>query len=262
MDIGVSLACFYPEHPEAALDHLPKIGANLSELFINTISEMTPEYIENFAEKAQQQGVQIYSLHPFTSAIENYLFFSPYDRRMADAADFYERYFIAAARLGARVVQMHGDKGSCLHDIDRFAAGIEEISRRAARHGIILAQENVYMNSVNHPEFIYQLRRKLGEGAVKFTLDLKQAYKGGQDIFAVCEAMGRDIVNFHINDFDKEHICMLPGEGTVEYPKLFEKLKAQGYTGPAIIEVYSDNYSSLDQLEKSFRFLTNFADCK
>lgn len=255
MQIGISLACFYPEHPEQTLAKLDSLNTKVTEFFVNTVSELQPAFLEQMASLAAERGIQIYSLHPFTSAIENYLFFSPYDRRMADAADFYERYFAAAEFLGARVVQMHGDKGGGKLDLDTYAFGIEEITKRAARHGIILAQENVFYNSVNCPEYVYKLRRKLGEGGIKFTFDIKQAHKGGQDPFAVCEAMGEDIVNFHVNDFDEDHICMLPGRGEMDYSRLFKLLSAQGYGGPALIEVYSNNFESDSDLVQSKKFL-------
>ena len=33
--------------------------------------------------------------------------------------------------------------------------------------------------------------------------------------------MGKNIVNFHINDKDKDNICLLPGKGNVNYIKIF-----------------------------------------
>ena len=96
MEVGISLACFYPEHPEDVIEKAKSLGFKTAELFINTYSELSDEYIESFKYKCNSSGVQIYSLHPFTSAIENYMFFSPYDRRIEDSVKLYDKYCIDA----------------------------------------------------------------------------------------------------------------------------------------------------------------------
>ena len=80
MKIGISLACFYPMHPEDTVERVSKLGFDTAELFINTFSELDDGYIDTFKKLCDNNNINIYSIHPFTSALENYLFFSPYDR--------------------------------------------------------------------------------------------------------------------------------------------------------------------------------------
>ena len=153
------------------------------------------------------------------------------------------------------MINVHGDRGMGLKDLDKYIKCYDPLLKLGDKYGVVFSSENVFYNSVNHPEFIYRLRQRIGFGTMKFTFDIKQANKGGADPLEVLEAMGTDVVNFHINDYDSEHICMLPGEGTVDYVKIFETLNNVGYNGPALIEVYSDNYTDFSQIENSKRYL-------
>jgi len=254
VEIGVSLACFYPRHPEDMIDTACGLGFGVSELFINTYSELQDDYIRKFEKKSSTAGLRIHSVHPFTSAIENYMFFSRYDRRVEDAKALYAKYCTAAKFLGAGVINMHGDRGLALTDIDEYIECLKPLAELSDKYGVCIAHENVFFNSINHPDIVSKLKSRLGD-TVKFTFDIKQAHKGGSDPYELCRAMGGNIVNFHINDYDDEHICMLPGDGIVDYTKIFSILNENGYSGPAIIEVYSSNYENLQEIASSAQFL-------
>lgn len=251
----MSLACFYPMEPELAVDEAAKLGIEVGEVFLNTISELDESYLYMLREKCDRNGIRIHSLHPFTSALENYLFFSRYPRRIADSIVLYERYAKAAKILGASVVNIHGDRGLGLEDIESYVNCIAPLMKLQEKTGVCFSMENVYYNSVNHPEFAYRLRQAVPE--VCFTLDIKQAFKGGQDAYHLAEAMGDRIVNFHINDRDAEHICLLPGQGSVDYGRMGRILKDSNYQGPALIEVYRHNFKDLHEIAEAKSFLEN-----
>ncbi len=254
MEIGISLACFYPEHPETVVSRVAEMGFKTAELFINTISETKPEYISEISKECEKHNIEIYSVHPFTSALENYMFFSPYDRRVEDSKKLYERYCEVACFLGAKVINIHGDRGIGLKDFDLYCNCLLPFFELSEKYDVKFAHENVFFNSVNHPEFTQKLCERFGED-IKFTFDIKQANKGGSVPIEVCEAMGKNIVNFHINDYDEDNICLLPGEGITDYKSIFNVLKKNDYTGPAIIEVYRNNFTDTDQIIKSRDYL-------
>jgi sugar phosphate isomerase/epimerase len=93
---------------------------------------------------------------------------------------------------------------------------------------------------------------------VYFTLDIKQAYKAFIEPEKYIDVMGKNIVNFHVNDRDEKHICMLPGKGTVDYNKIVSKLKSMEYDGMAIIEVYRENYTNYNELNEAGRLVARF----
>ncbi len=256
MKIGISLACFYPEHPEEVISKVSSLGFDTAELFLNTLYETEDSYIKDFLNRCEKSGLEIYSLHPFTSALENYMFFSPYDRRIKDSMVFYERYCHVAKFLGAKVINIHGDRGMGLKDIDAYCECLKPFAQISDKYGIIFSHENVFFNSINHPGFVEKLKQKLGDN-IKFTFDIKQANKGGTDPYKLCSAMGDSIANFHINDFDDNNICLLPGFGNVDHKKIVDIIKSNGYCGPALIEVYRNNFKSLEDIEKSVYYLKN-----
>ncbi|MBQ7089938.1 MAG: sugar phosphate isomerase/epimerase, partial [Clostridia bacterium] len=237
MQVGMSLACFYPLEPEKAVEKAAEIGIDVCEIFLNTWSEMDVAYLQALRQECDRCGIRVYSVHPFTSAFENYLFFSPYPRRIADAERLYRQYADAAKILGAEVISIHGDRGLGLDDMDAYLRCIEPLLKLQDETGIAYAMENVYFNSVNDPEFVSKLRQR--QPNVRFTFDIKQAFKGGRSAYDVATAMGNAIVNFHVNDRDEHHICMLPGQGDVDYLRLAHILEQANYKGPALIEVYS-----------------------
>lgn len=253
MEIGMSLACFYPLEPEKVIPIARQLGIGTCEIFLNTFSELEEAYLYDLRKACDEAHLKVYSIHPFTSAIENYFFFSPYPRRIEDAVLFYERYANAAKILGASVVNIHGDRGIGLEDLEKYLECAKPLRILQEKTGIIYSFENVFYNSVNHPEFTARLRQAAPD--LRFTLDIKQAYKGSQDPDLLAEAMGNSIVNFHVNDRDDAHICLLPGRGTVDYDPIFESLRNNGYQGPALIEVYRKNFDRPEEIAVAKNFL-------
>ncbi len=255
MEVGMSLACFYPMEPERAVNEAAALGIRVCEVFLNTYSELDKGYLRALRDSCDHHGLEVYSVHPFTSFLENYLFFSPYPRRVADATDFYRQYAEAAKILGAQVVNIHGDRGIGLQSVSQYVELIQPLLKLQDQTGIAFSMENVYYNSVDHPEFTARLRQMAPD--VRFTLDIKQAFKGEQDPYVLAEAMGDAVINFHVNDRDEQHFCMLPGQGTVDYPRIGEILKRNGYGGPALIEVYSANFEDKQEIADAKKFLEN-----
>lgn len=249
----MSLACFYPMEPEKVVSIAAELDIHTCEIFLNTFSELEESYLSDLRKACDEANLQVYSIHPFTSAIENYFFFSPYPRRIDDASALYERYANAAKILGASVVNIHGDRGLGLEDIEKYIECVKPLRMLQEKTGIAFSLENVYYNSVNNPEFTVRLRQSASD--LRFTLDIKQAYKGGQDPCDLAEAMGESIINFHANDRDEEHICLLPGRGTVEYEPILKTLNVNRYQGPALIEVYRKNFDQPKEISVAKNFL-------
>ncbi len=253
MEIGMSLACFYPLSPEDSIPETAKLNMNVCEIFLNTVSEMEEGYIRGLKADCDRYGLQVHSIHPFTSFMENYLFFSPYPKRVQDAMDFYRRYAHAAKVLGASVVNIHGDRGLGLDDFEQYVDCLSPLLQLQEETGVTFALENVYYSSVAHPKFVARLRQRVPN--IRFTYDIKQAVKGGQDPYALLEAMGDAVVNFHVNDCDAEHVCLLPGCGSIDYDRIAALFRQNRYDGPALIEVYRKNFQNPEEICHSKSFL-------
>ena len=72
------------------------------------------------------------------------------------------------------------------------------------------------------------------------------------------DAMGENIVHFHVNDNDGRNSCLLPGLGRTDYSEIRKRLDAFGFAGSWILEVYSKNFTEERQLRQSADYLEQF----
>lgn len=261
MRVGISTACFYPQPLEEILPVLAGLGVHAVEIFFNTESEFRPRFYEQLGAQARSLGLDIVSVHPYTSLMEGMLLFSDYKRRTEDGLMQYQRYLECAGALGARFLTFHGEREMGMTDSPARWAHKCEIYRRlcrlAAACGVTLAQENVAWCRSRDPAFLHALYRDVPE--LRYTLDIKQAYRAGKDWKAFIDVMGGRLVNVHINDFSNEQSCLLPGAGCMDYADFFSRLRAAGYDGHTLIEVYRSNFETTEEIARAIRLLSRFA---
>ena len=262
MKIGFSTACFYPQPLEDAVERITALGLRTIEIFFNTESEFQQPFLGQLKERLAYHGLSVVSVHPFTSLMEGILFFSEYGRRAEDGFAQYRRYFQAARELGAQYFTLHGERYMPgLSDTpEAFQRKVERYRRLcevAADEGMIVAQENVAWCRSREPAYLAKLYEQVPQ--LRYTLDIKQANRVGQSWKEYFDVMAPRLVNVHINDFDQTHGCLLPGEGLLDYREVFQHLKAAGYDRQVLIEVYSSNFASDEQISRSVCFLQNQA---
>ncbi|QAT51282.1 sugar phosphate isomerase/epimerase [Caproiciproducens sp. NJN-50] len=234
---------------EDAFSTLLQLGFHEFEIFINTFSELKPDFVRDLRLKAADTGSRVKSLHPFTSGYESFLLFSDYERRFQDGLEFYKRYLEVCNLLGADFLVLHGkrnDKHSPVSEeqyFDRYG----DLFQLGRKFGVTVAQENVNQFLSDDPAFLLKMKKYCGQDCA-FVLDIKQAVRGGQDPFRLCAAMGDQIVHVHMNDNRPGFDCLLPGCGTMDYPALLRLLKSFHYSGDFIIEVYRHNFNRLEEL--------------
>ena len=255
MEVGISTACLYPMETERSLELLCARGVRMVELFINAPCETTPASVRDFARIARGAGVSICSVHPYSSVLEPFFFFSDYRRRFEDALLLYEGFYHAANELGAKIVCMHGDRrGGKLEDktyYERFG----ELALHAKKFGITLAQENVAYCRSGDAAFVRAMRAYLG-GEARFVLDLKQTVRAGGTALEMLEAMGEQVVHLHLSDHNGAgQDCLPPGEGCFDFPAFWARLRELGYKGAGVVELYQENYRDMDQLLQSTSWL-------
>ncbi len=261
MRIGISTACFYPMPLEETLSILKGLRVKIIEVFVNAESEFDPKFYSRFGEDAAKSGLEILSVHPYTSIMEGLLLFSEYRRRTADGLKHYRRYFECAKALGAKFLTFHGEREMGFKDTpERWERKCEVYHRLCAlggSEGVTLAQENVNWCRSREPEFIKALSRDVPE--LKYTLDIKQARRAGKDWKSFVDIERERLVNIHINDYSEEKSCLLPGRGGIDYGEFFSYVRGAGYKGDAIIEVYGSDYSEPAELGEAARFLSGIA---
>lgn len=253
MRLGISTACFYPQPLEETIDRIASLGFSAIEIFFNTESEYDPSFLDTLKRLTDRNGIDIISIHPYTSLMEGMLLFSNYDRRTQDGLAQYRKYMRAAARLGARYLTFHGERfmvpDTLFDHMDRTYEVYHALCAMAQQEGITLTQENVAWCKSRDPEYLRLLFEHVPE--LRYTLDIKQANRAGQHWSAYLDVIGPRLRNVHVNDYDTTHSCLLPGEGSMDYDVLLNALKRHQYDHQMLIEVYSANFSQDEQVQRS-----------
>ena len=217
MKIGLSTAAFYGKwEVEEAAAHLRGYGAECAEVFFQTRSEYTREFARLTRDRLD--GLPCTSVHPFGTAFENE-FFGRSARQRADAMDMLRRVLDAAAELDARLYVYHGRYSPARvelpFDAQRNAEVVARMQEEATQRKIKIAWENVCWCQLTTPERAREIRRLLPE--IRFTLDIKQAMRAGRDPIDFVDAMGEQLANVHVCDWDENGRLCLPGKGTFDF---------------------------------------------
>lgn len=263
MQLGISTACFYPQPIEEAIKRTISLGFHTIEVFFNTESEYDISFLDQLKELTEQSGIQINSIHPYTSLMEGMLLFSAYSRRTQDGFAQYRKYMQAAAYLGAKYLTFHGERfmgeDTLFEHMERAYDVYHQLCEMADETGITLTQENVAWCKSRDPRYLALLAEHVPE--LRYTLDIKQGNRAGQHWSSYLEIMQERLYNVHINDYDATHSCLLPGDGCMDYAQLFKALETIHYDGKMLIEVYSSNFTDDAQIAQSAAFLQEKIHC-
>lgn len=251
MNIGASTSCFYPLETEKALQRVIDMGFKSTEVFFNSVSEVYPEFAKGMRKQADDGGVDILSVHSFSSSIDHISVFGEYQRRYDDFIDWYKMTCHAAAILGAKYVVVHGALAKSKrplpeeHYFERFA-GLIEIGKQ---EGVKVCQENVVRFRSQSLEFLKRMRDYLGDD-FNMVFDVKQAVRSGYDPLYLASEMKDSIVHLHLSDHNERQDCIAPGKGSFDFKELFDIVNPRS----AVIELYS---LGLD-IEKELKFSKNY----
>lgn len=256
MEIGISTASFFTkESTEDAIPVIEQLGAKVCEVFLSTFSEYTPSYVEALARVPQ--NIKIYSIHTLNQQFEPELF-NPVKKTREDCEHFFKQAAYGAKVLGAKYYTFHGPgriKRIPYHiDFAKFGKRVAQLDEMLQEYGggCRLTYENVHWAFFNYPEFFTELRRHAN---ILACLDIKQAMQSKISYFDYLEAIGTDLANVHLCDFDENGNLCLPGRGSVDFVELFKRIGDTGYKGGLMLEVYANNFQEYSELKESFDYL-------
>lgn len=253
--IGLSCAAFYGRmETEEQAAHLRDFPLDTCEVFLQTPSE----YQASFGSLVRRRlsGLPCASVHAKGTQFEPDLFGAS-ARQRADALATLCGALDAGQALGARWYVFHGPggvKGPITPD--RIAALPERFARmqqEARRRGLEILWENVSWCALRRPEDVRTALRLLPD--LHFVMDIKQAFRGQVDPFAMLDAMGSRVRHVHVLDWDESGALCLPGQGVMDFDRLFRQLRDQGYNGAVILEPYATQAQDEDGLRRSLDFL-------
>lgn len=256
MKAGISTACLYPELLENALFELVKAGIRTTELFVNTHSEVVPEFTDMLSGIMCGYGASCVAYHPYTCPIEPMMFFSGYSRRVNDMLEYHRYYFDAMNRLGAKIFILHGNMNVVAVPENFYFEIFSQLAEKAAEFGITVAQENVARCQSHSLDFMRSMAAQLGDKA-KFVLDIKQALRSGEDPFEIAEVLGDRIIHVHMSDNNEKEDCLVPGSGTFDIYGFLKLLSSKGFDGAVMTELYRKNFRDVSELADSFVYMEN-----
>ncbi len=257
MRCGISTSCYFPEDTLVSLKHVTGAAAPVTEVFLNTFSETEPDYVGKLDALRRESGIEVCSLHPFSSMLDGFFFASPYAARMRDGIALYRRYYEVCNLFGADKLVFHGDYAQNVGhlSLEEYAANFRALAEVGRGYGVALLHENMFYCRLKTPEDVRHLRPLMGEIAA-FVLDTKQVRRAGQaSPREMVNAMAGAIRHVHISDYTDEKDCVLPGRGKFDFKAFIAQLRETGYDGDLVIEVYSDSFSHPREVAEAMEYV-------
>lgn len=255
MKLGMSSAAFYGRfETEEAAGHVAQFQLDACEVFVETPSEYDAAF--GRLTRARLGGLPCTSVHPLGTQFEPQLF-GRAARQVEDAFRLFTGVCEAGQALGAQYYVFHGPFG--VHaplrpeQIYRLPETFARMQEVAHRHGLTVLWENVHWCALRRPENVAALCELLPE--IGFVLDLKQALRAGADPFDMLDAMGPRLRHLHVMDAAPDGSLCLPGQGTLDFPRLFGTLRARGFDGAVILEPYAAQAGDEAALRRSLAYL-------
>ena len=167
------------------------------------------------------------------------------------ALDLMEKAIDFAATVGIHVIQLAGyDVYYEASDDDTkrwFLQGLREAGRMAAARQVMLAMEIMDTPFINSISRYLEYDALLGSPWFTVYPDLGNLTAWGNDVEAELEKGFSRIVAVHVKDtlavtdtFPGKFKEVPFGAGCVDFPKAFRKLKALGYAGPFLVEMWTE----------------------
>ncbi len=247
MITGMSSSCFYPLETEKSLVNCGEMGFTNVEIFVNTYSELLEPMKSEFLSIKNHYGLNVVSIHPFTSFAESTVIFGTYPRRADDGIEFYKKYFEFASALGAKLLILHGAKNGPYADNEEYFERYARLYRTGQEFGITVSQENVVHFRSQSPIFIKRMSDYLGDD-FSMTLDLKQCRRAGESPLDFINTVGEKIDHVHLSDYTDLSDCAAPFEGEENFEIIVKELKNIGFNGNYVIELYRKNFENPQQI--------------
>jgi len=261
MEIGISTASLFGRYyNEDALPILEKVDARVVEVFLETYCEYTEEFAKLLSSR--KGSLRVHSIHTLNTHFEPQLF-SDCERTRNDALKIYESCLKSAEILGATAYTLHGKARFKRHvkydNYQEIGGYMSVICDMAKKYGVDLCLENVEWAYYRTPGFFSAIKRYCG--GLCACLDVKQARESGFDYKDYIEETGDAIKTVHLSDVDEKGRTALPTEkGLFDFEELFRILKYNGFCGDMLVEVYKDNFQTIDELKDSLSYLRNIKE--
>jgi len=255
MKLGISSASFFNQvATEDCFDMLRNMGVDCTEVFFNTYSEYEPSFVDKLV--AKKGNIKVHSVHALGTQFEPELF-NINDRVKNDAIKILRKVLQAAQSLNAQYYTFHGPlklkRIPYNIDFDSYCKKLNYIIAICKEYGIKLAYENVHYSYYNNPMFFESIKHRCPD--LYATFDIKHAYQSGYDYKEYLKFVGDRLAVLHICDVKLDNSTELPFNGIVDFEGVFFEIKKYKPDAVILLELYSNNYTSLNQVKETFVLL-------
>ena len=181
--------------------------------------------------------------------------------RRAIRVDFLKRAIDIAAALGAEAVSFWSgilrDGAGEAEAMERLEAGVREVVRHAESAAMPLAFEpepGMFLDTFARFE---SLDERVGHPLFNLTVDLGHVHCIEEEpVEDHVRRWGPRIRNIHVEDMVRGvHEHLMFGEGTMDFPPMFEALREVGYAGGVHVELSRHGHMGAEAVRLSRRFL-------
>lgn len=158
--------------------------------------------------------------------------------------DYSKRCIDIAWRLNAQCISLTSGKlvpGIRPRESARiFRDALAEVLDHAAFRKIGVGLEYEPGLLIENSKELCELFTQLDSPWLGANLDIGHCRVGGEDISAVIDQLGDRIFNLHVEDIrDRKHYHLVPGEGDIDFSRLFTDLMGIGYQNFITVELYT-----------------------
>ena len=257
MKLGISTASFFGKIPnENSIKLLNDWSVPVCEVFLSTFCEYEDDFIDLLLERKGK--IEVNSVHSLTNQFEPQLF-NKVERTRNDAFKYFEQVLKDGQRLGAKYYTFHGPglmkRTSIVPPVEAIVPYVKSLVESGKKYGVGISYENVHWAYYSKPGFFKPLYKEIPE--LYATLDIKQARQSEYDYKDYIKDMAGRISTVHICDYDQNGKTTIPSKGVFDYDDLFSRLKDAGFDGAVLIELYSNDYDTSDDVKRSYEYVKN-----
>lgn len=133
---------------------------------------------------------------------------------------------------------------------------LETVLAHAEKVGVRIGMEYEPGLLVERCEELLVLIETMASPFLGANLDLGHSHVLGEDPETVIASLSSRIFNIHLEDIhDRKHFHLIPGQGEVNFPKLFETLRKYAYDGFITVELYTYPHEPDQAARQSFCYL-------
>lgn len=121
-----------------------------------------------------------------------------------------------------------------------FVEEIKPVAEQAEREGVLLLVEPEPELLIESADQFLEFIEHIDSPAVGLNFDIGHFYCVGDDPATTVHRLAKHIRHFHLEDIaaTRVHHHLVPGEGAIDFPAVFQAIRAIGYDGWVTIELY------------------------